>query len=440
MPRPIVAIIGRTNVGKSTLFNRIAGKRIAVIEDFPGITRDRLYEEVVWNDKPFIIVDTGGFQSEPEEEISKKVGRQAIVAVEESDIVILMMDAESGPVPSDIELIDILRKYNKKVFYVVNKIDGPKKEKGLLYDFYSLGVDLIPVSALNGYGFERLKESICALLPEGREKRSEYPRVSIVGRPNVGKSTLVNSLLGKERMIVSDVPGTTRDSVDSLCSYYKRKYIIVDTAGIRRKGKMSRTVERYSFMRTVKNIENCDIALIVTDASDGIVEMDQKIAGHVHALGKGAVILFNKWDLIDKSSLPIKKVEEQIYQKLWFMRYSPVLTISALSRKRVTKVFPMIDEIIAESSKRISTHQLNMFLRETLSIKPPPLLQGKKVRIYYITQVKTMPPVFVLFTNKKDGIKIQYIKFLESRLREQFSFKGVPVRFNVRQKNPFKRI
>lgn len=434
MGKPIIAIVGRQNVGKSTLFNRIAGKRIAVIEDFPGITRDRIYEEVEWDNKPFLIVDTGGFQSEPVEDIAMEVKKHALIAVEEADIIILLMDAESGLMPSDIELIDILRKYSKKIFYVVNKIDGPKKEKELLNDFYSLGVDLYPISALNGYRYDELMEDISALLPEGKAEESKYPRIAIVGRPNVGKSTLVNSLLGKERMIVSPVPGTTRDSVDSVCSYYKKKYVIVDTAGIRRKGKMAKTVEKYSFMRTLRNIEDCDVALIVLDSVDGVVEMDQKIAALVYTAGKGAVILLNKWDLMDKGSLSMKHVQEHVYQKLWFMRYAPILTISALNRQRVTKLFPLIDKIIAESQKRISTPELNTFLRSALSIQEPPLFQSRKVKIYYITQVRTAPPSFVFFTNRKEGITTQYIKFLENRLREKFSFKGVPVRLYVRQR------
>ncbi len=434
MSKPVVAIVGRPNVGKSTLFNRIVGKRHAVIEDIPGVTRDRLYEDAQWEDKSFIIIDTGGFQPEPDEDIIREVKKQAFIAVGESDIIILMMDAESGLMPSDIELINTLRKYNKKIFYTVNKIDSSKKEKSLLYDFYSLGVDIFPISALNGYGYENLMESISPLLPIGEKEVSEYPKIAIVGRPNVGKSTLVNSLLGKERMIVSSIPGTTRDSVDSICSYYKRRYSIVDTAGIRKKSKMAKTIERYSFIRTLRNIENCDVALLVLDAVDGVVELDQKIAGLVYTAGKGAVILLNKWDIVDKTSLSLKKIEEEIYQKLWFMRYTPIITISALSRQRVTKLFPLVDEIITEGSKRVSTHKLNLFLRKALSVKEPPMVKGRRVKIYYITQVKTNPPGFVIFTNKKEGIKAPYIKFLEGRLRASFSFKGVPVRFYVKQK------
>lgn len=435
MGRPIVAIVGRPNVGKSTLFNRIAGKGVAVVEDFPGVTRDRLYEEVEWNDMPFIIVDTGGFQTTPEEDIAREAKKHALIAVEEADIILLLMDAETGPVPADIELINILRRYGKEVIYAVNKVDGPNDEKRFLYDFYTLGVDLFPVSALGGYRYDELMDKVSSILPRiAVEEEVSYPRIAIVGRPNVGKSTLVNSLLGKERMIVSPVPGTTRDAVDSICSYYKRRYVIVDTAGIRRRGKMAGTVERYSFMRTLRNIEVSDVTLLLIDSTEGVVEMDMRIAGLVYKAGKGTVILLNKWDIVNKEGLSMKSVEEDVYRKLWFMRYAPILTISAINKQRVTKIFPMIDEIIKEANKRIGTHELNLFLKDTLSVREPPLYQGKKVKIYYITQVKTLPPSFVIFTNKKEGIKMPYIRFLENRMRESFSFKGAPLRFYVRQK------
>ncbi len=434
MRKPIVAIVGKPNVGKSTLFNRIIGKRIAVVEDIPGLTRDRIYGEAEWRDKPFLIVDTGGFRPISEEDIVKEVKKQAITAVEEADIVLMLMDAESGLMPSDIELRETLRKYNKKIFCAVNKIDGYKKEKAL-YEFYPLGTDLFPVSALSGYGFDDLMDSIAAVMPPGtKEEAAEYPRIAIVGRPNVGKSTLVNSLLSKERMIVSAEPGTTRDSVDSLCTFYKKKYLIVDTAGIRRKGKIARSFEKYSFIRTLKNIESCDVVLLLLDAVDKVVEMDQKVAGLVYEAGKGSIVLFNKWDLVERSDELFKELQSEFQQKLWFMHYAPILTISALNRQRIAKVFPLIDEIIAETSRRISTQDLNDFLKESLSIQRPPLYRGKQVKISYSTQVGIKPPRFVIFTNKKEGIKPGYIKFLEKQLRRKFTFKGVPIRIYIRQK------
>ncbi|UCH44165.1 MAG: ribosome biogenesis GTPase Der, partial [Nitrospiraceae bacterium] len=398
MRKAIVAIVGRPNVGKSTLFNRMVRKRRAVIDDYPGITRDRLYGDAEWEGKRFAVIDTGGFLNDPEEDFAREVRKQILVAVEEADVILFLMDLESGMLPLDEELAETLRKYGKRILYIVNKVDGAKKEQKL-YDFYSLGVDLFPLSALNANGYEELMDHLCALFPGVDEEKSEHPRIAIVGRPNVGKSTLVNTLLSKERMIVSSIAGTTRDAVDSVCSYYRKKYVLVDTAGIRRRGKMAGTVEKYSFMRTVRNIEECDVALIVLDATKGVVELDQKIAGLVNSVRKGSIILLNKWDLIDKEKVSIEKTEKDIYRKLWFMRYAPVLTISALNRQRVTKVFKMIDRVIAESSKRISTHELNEFLRAAVARKEPPLYQKGRVKIYYITQVKTNPPGFTIFTN-----------------------------------------
>jgi GTP-binding protein len=438
MGKPIVAIVGLPNVGKSTLFNRIVKKRHAIIEDFPGITRDRLYGNAEWNGRAFVVIDTGGFQQEQNEQLAGEVTRQVLAAVEEADVLIMMMDAEKGVLPLDIELIDALRRYGKKIFYTVNKIDGPKKEKDLMSDFYSLGVDLYPVSALNGNGYENLMDHIASVLPETEEPEPDFPKIAIVGRPNVGKSTLVNALLSKERMIVSPVPGTTRDAVDSVCAYYNKKYILVDTAGIRRKGSMAKTVERYSFMRTLRNIEECDVAVIVLDASAGVVELDQKIAGLVHEARKGAVILLNKWDLVDKGSLSMDDVHKRVYRKLWFMKYAPILTTSALVRQRVSRIFPLVNSIISERSKRISTHELNEFLRNTIAAKEPPLYRGKRVKIYYISQVRTNPPGFVIFTNRREGIKEQYVKFMETRLRTRFPFEGTPVEFYVKQKKQSK--
>jgi GTP-binding protein len=438
--KPIIAIVGRPNVGKSTLFNRIIGKNVAVVADIPGLTRDRIYGETKWVDKTFLVVDTGGFQPVPEvglgrfqEDIARDVKKQAITAVQEADVVLLLMDGDVGLMPSDVELSNALRKYSKKIFYIVNKVDGIKKEKALC-EFYRLGVDLFPVSALYGYRFDELMESITNVMPVSAEKEIKYPRIAIVGRPNVGKSTFVNSLLGKERMIVSPEPGTTIDSVDSICTYCKKKYLIVDTAGIRKKGRMAKTFERYSFIKTLRNIENCDVALILLDAVDGVVEMDQKIASLVYNAGKGGIILFNKWDLVVKSPQFSKKLQYELQQKFWFMGYAPVLTVSALSRQRVSKIFPLVDEIIAEASRTVRTHELNNFLRKSVAIQPPPLYKGSTIKLSYITQAGINPPSFVIFTNKSKGIKPAYIRFLEGQLRKKYPYKGVPVRFHIRQK------
>jgi GTP-binding protein len=431
--KPIVAIIGRPNVGKSTLFNRMVGKRLAVVESIPGLTRDRIYGDAEWDGKSFSVVDTGGLLLESDEDILRQVAHQAFTAVEEADVVIMMMDANDGLLPSDVELNAILRKYGKKVFYVVNKVDGPSKERAL-YDFYSLGENVYPLSALNGYGFDELMNGISSILPDRKDEKELYPRVAIVGRPNVGKSTLVNSLLGKNRMIVSSVPGTTRDAVNSQCKYHGKIYTLIDTAGIRKKGKMTMPFERYSFLRTLRNIENCDVAIILINAVEGIVDMDQKIGGLAHDSGKGVIVCFNKWDLTDKSSRLLKSLTSEFHRKFWFLQYAPLLTVSALNRQRVTKLFPLIDGVIEESVKRIDTHELNEFLKKSMAKKSPPLYKGRQVKIYYMTQTDIKPPEFVLFTNKKDGVKPDYMRFLERQLREEYSFKGVPLRFYIKQR------
>ncbi|MBC8413521.1 MAG: ribosome biogenesis GTPase Der [Nitrospira sp.] len=433
MGKTVLAIIGRANVGKSTLFNRIARRRKAIIEDFPGVTRDRIFAEASWEEKNFLLVDTGGFLHEPEDGIYKEVKKQILQTIEEADALMMVLDVESGLLPLDYELIDKLRRSDKKVFYVVNKVDGPKKERALV-DFYALGVELFPLSALNGTGYPELMDAIVENILEEELTDASWPKIAIVGRPNVGKSTLVNALLSKERMIVSPVAGTTRDAVDSVCTYYDKNYTIVDTAGVRKRGRMSKTVERYSFMRTVRNIEDADVVLLVVDASEGIVELDQRIAGLIHESGKGAIVIFNKWDLVDKEDVSVESITQELYNKLWFMRFVPVLTASALSKQRITKVFSMVDRVAEESAKRISTHELNEFLRRTVAKKEPAMFKKRKVKIFYITQVKTSPPGFLIFTNKKEGIKEHYIRYLENQLRESFGFEGVPVKFYLRQR------
>jgi GTP-binding protein len=434
MRKSVVAIVGRPNVGKSTLFNRMLKKRRAVVDDLPGVTRDRLYGEAEWEDRAYIVVDTGGFVGESDDPFSEEIRKQVMYAVEEADIIVFVMDAEEGLMPADVELTDMLRKRHKDVFYIVNKIDGPKKEKTLLSDFYALGVDIMPVSAANGYGYDVLMAGLVSKIPMVEKAEESHPRISIIGRPNVGKSTLVNALLSKDRMIVSPVAGTTRDAVDSVCTYYGKKYVLVDTAGIRRKGRMAGTIEHYSFLRTIRNVEDADVAVIVMDASEGIVELDQKIAGIADELRKPAVILVNKWDLIDKDEKSVRRFQEQVDDKLWFIKHAPMITISALNKKRVTRLFPVVDDLIERNSKRIGTHELNEFLRRTVSAQEPPIFRGRRVKIFYMTQVRTNPPGFVLFTNRKEGVKRQYLRYIERRLREEYSFDGIPLDLFVRQR------
>ncbi len=434
MSNPLVVIIGRPNVGKSTLFNRIVGSDRAIVESLPGVTRDRNYMEASWREKSFIVVDTGGFYPEPEEDMFEQAREQAIFAVEEADVIIHLMDGKEGLNPHDIELARMLRTSGKKVLWTVNKIDAPTREDRL-YDFYRLGVDtLLPVSAATGYCFEELMDRLISLLPAVREEdqKAEYPKVAVVGRPNVGKSTLVNTLLGKRRMIVSPVPGTTRDSIDSLCTYYGKKYLLIDTAGMRKKGRVGYSVERYSMVRAVRSIERCDVALIVLDASEGIVEQDLRVAGTVSRYGKGAVFLLNKWDLVKEPELAYKRYMDEFRVKFWFFSHAPVLTVSGLERKRVTKAFGLIDGVISERRKRIGTPELNAVLQRALSQTPLPAYRGRRVKVFYMTQVGTEPPEFVIFVNHPEGLKDAHLRFIERSLRDRFTFGGTPIRIFVK--------
>lgn len=434
MAKPIVVIVGRPNVGKSTLFNRMSRTHAAIVEDIPGVTRDRNYLDAEWEGKNFIVVDTGGFYPEPPEDIYLQIKEHAIFAIEEGDIIIHLLDGKDGLTPSDMELARLLRASGKKVLWAVNKIDGPTREERL-YDFYPIGAEnLWPVSAATGYGYDDFMEKLISLLPLYVEEEFDYPKIAVVGRPNVGKSTLINTLLGKKRMLVSPVPGTTRDSIDSICTYYGRKYLLIDTAGIRKKDKVGYSIERFSMVRAIRSIERCDIALIVIDASKGIVEQDQKIAGIVEGYGKGAIFLLNKWDLIDKPEEAHERLGNELSRKIWFMQYVPFLTISALEKKRITKVFPIIDEIIKERKKRIPTADLNRFFREFVSGMSLPLYKGKTAKLYYITQVKTEPPAFVVFANYASALKDTHIRHIDKGLRSRFSFEGTPIRIYIKTK------
>ncbi|MGD2079702.1 MAG: ribosome biogenesis GTPase Der [Nitrospirota bacterium] len=429
MPKPVLVIVGRPNVGKSTLFNRIVGFQAAIVEDVPGVTRDRNYMEAHWEDRAFVVVDTGGFYTRTPDNIFEQIKEQALFAIDEADVIVHVLDGKEGLSPFDTELADILRASGKRVLWAVNKVDGPTKEDRL-YDFYSLGVgEPVAVSAATGYNFDELMDRVASELPATVEPPAEYPKIAVVGRPNVGKSTLINSLLGKKRLLVSAEAGTTRDSVDTLCTYYGKKYLLVDTAGIRRKHRLGYSLERFALIRAMRSIERCDVALVLLDASEGVMADDQKIAGMVHRNQKGAVFLLNKFDLVEEPEASLKTLRREMERKLWFFSHAPVLTTSGLTRKRVTKVFPAIDEVLGERAKRIGTAELNRFMRGIT----PPSYRGKAVKLRYLTQVASNPPVFALFANKPEGIKESFVRHLESRLRESYSFKGVPIRIHVRQ-------
>ena len=442
MPKPVVAIVGRPNVGKSTLFNRIIGRNLAIVEDFPGVTRDRNYADAEWEGRPFHLVDTGGFEPESEDLMYRKMRDQTTLAIEEADLIIFLMDGQEGLLPADVEVAQRLRAAGKPVIYAINKVDGARHE-GLLPDFYRLGVDtLTPLSAQHGQGFSDLMDELAKFLPapapagEPAEERTERtaPRVAIIGRPNVGKSSFINSLIGEERMIVSDVAGTTRDSVDSVYKYYGREYVLVDTAGIRSRGRISQGVEKYSVMRAMKSVSRCDVALVLLDASEGITEQDERVVGLAHEEGKGIILVLNKWDLVQDKEEGYKKFVDDVRLRLKFVDYAPVLTISALTKQRVTKVFDEIDRIVAEREKRVPTGELNQVFERLTKRHEPPLYRSKRVKYYYATQVSIKPPTFVLFVNYPEGVHFSYIRYIENNLREAFGFHGSPLRIYAKRR------
>ncbi len=432
MAKPVVVIVGRPNVGKSTLFNRITRSHAAIVEDLPGVTRDRNYLDAELQGKHFMVVDTGGFYPDPPENIFVQAKEQALFAVEEGDIIIHLLDGKDGLAPADEELARLLRASGKKVMWAVNKVDAPTRDDRL-YDFYGIGTDeLWPVSAATGHGFDAFMDRLYELLPEYSEEKADYPKIAVVGKPNAGKSTLVNALLGKKRMLVSSVPGTTRDSVDSICSYHGRKYLVIDTAGLRKKGRVGYSVERFSMVRAVRSIERCDVALVVLDATEGVTEQDVRIAGIVKEYGKGAIFLINKWDLVKDPEVFHNTIADELKRKVWFSTYAPFITISGTEKKRITKVFPVIDAIISERRKRIPTGELNRFFGEFIQDLQVPLCKGRPVKLYYMTQVKGEPPAFVIFANYPDAVKESQLRYIEKGLRDAFAFSGTPIRIYVR--------
>lgn len=432
MKLPLVAIVGRPNAGKSTLFNRLIRQKKAITEKTPGVTRDRIEAEAEWEGKRLLLVDTGGF-TDMEDTIITQVRKQALYAIDEADVVIHLLDAKIGVTPEDMELMRLLREKNKKVIFAVNKIDTPSKRE-LIFEFFKLGDEPLAVSAQTGYGIEELVEKVISLLPKKEERETqELPKIAIVGRPNTGKSTLVNTLLGKERMIVSPEPGTTRDSVDSICKYYGKQYVLIDTAGIRRKARIEDNIEYYSITRAMKSIERADVVILLIDAVEGITDQDQKIAALIRENNKSAIVCFNKWDMVEEPDRRLKYLLNEFQIKLPHLSYAPVLTISGLEKKRVTKLFPLIDEILIERKKRVPTGELNRILKKIKEELMIPVYRGREIKIYYLTQAETEPPGFVLFVNFPQAIKEHHKKYIENLLRERFGFKGSPVRIYIRE-------
>lgn len=436
MNKPLVAIVGRPNVGKSTIINGLAQKRVSIVEDIPGVTRDRIYCDVRWLNREFTLIDTGGIEfRDSKDHISNGIRQQAELAMEEADVILFVVDARAGAAADDEIIAGMLRKTGKPVVLCVNKVDSTNQEMDV-YEFYSLGLgDPVPVSAVNRLGFGDLLDKISEGFPEIEVDDSpDIIRTAIVGRPNVGKSTLINSLLGYERSLVADEMGTTRDAVDSVWKYKGKTFILIDTAGMRRKSKIDEPLEKYSVIRSIRAIDNCDVAIFVLDANDLLTEQDKKIIGYIHEAGKGLILMVNKWDMIEKETNTILSFEKEIRNGLPFAPYAPMLFGSAMTKQRIQKLGDMIYNVAEQQSMRVSTSVLNDLLEDAKIMNPPPAHAGRVAKIYYITQVGIRPPTFVMFVNDANLIHFSYIRFIENRLREAFSFEGTPIRIVVRSK------
>ncbi|WP_305041848.1 ribosome biogenesis GTPase Der [Geoalkalibacter sp.] len=432
----VVAIVGRPNVGKSTLFNRILGRRKAIVEDFPGVTRDRNYAEVTRFDRPFTLIDTGGFEPESQERLLQQMREQSQLAMEEADVILFVLDVKEGLTPSDEDVAVMLRRVEKPVIYVINKVDGERQEQTSA-DFYGLGVEeLFTVSAEHGRGINDLVAAVLEHLPEGgkRSPSDEVTRIAVIGRPNVGKSSLVNRLLGFERMVANPTAGTTRDSVDTPFVYHRKPYLLIDTAGIRRKGKVSQKIEKFSVVNALKAIERADVVLVVVDAVEGVTEQDLNVAGYAHEQGRALILVVNKWDAIEKDNQTLGRYVEQIRVNFKFLPYAPIVFVSALTGQRVAKIMGEVEKVAAEYSRQVGTGELNKALEKAVTAHPPAVFQGKRLKIFYATQVGTRPPSFVIFVNKAEGIHFSYERYLGNKIREAFGFQGTPIRLFFRDR------
>lgn len=436
MSKPIVAIVGRPNVGKSTLFNMIAGERIAIVKDTPGVTRDRIYADVSWLNYSFTLMDTGGIEPETNNQMLRNMREQAEMAIEMADVVLFVVDVQQGVLDADYKVADMLRKGNKHTVLVVNKVDNYEKMLPDVYEFFNLGIgDPHAVSSINKMGLGDLLDEVTALFPKDEEEiEDERPRVAIVGKPNVGKSSLINKLLGENRVIVSDVAGTTRDAIDTEIQWEDREYVFIDTAGLRRKNKIKEEIERYSILRTVSAVERADVVVLLIDATEGVTEQDAKIAGIAHDRGRGMIIAVNKWDAIEKDNHSVKEFTGKIRQTLSFIPYAEILFISAKTGQRLPKLFDALDMVIQNHSLRIATGVLNEILTEAVAMQQPPSDKGRRLKIYYMTQVSVKPPTFAVFVNDKKLMHFSYTRYLENKIREAFGFGGTPLRFYIRQK------
>lgn len=432
-----VAIVGRPNVGKSTLFNALAGDNIAIVEDTPGVTRDRIYATGTWLDSQYTLIDTGGIEPDSKDVILSQMREQAEIAISTADVIIFLVDRKQGLVDSDQKVADMLRKSKKPVVLCVNKVDDFKTQMADVYEFYNLGIgDPVPVSAISKKGLGDLLERVFeyAKEPDSAEEEDSRPRIAVIGKPNVGKSSLVNRLAGEDRVIVSDIAGTTRDAVDTVVRVEDREYVLIDTAGLRRKSKIKEGIERFSIIRAVTAVERADVVLLLLDAAEGITEQDAKIAGIAHERGKGIIVVVNKWDLVEKDDKTIYRYTENIEKTLSFMTYAEVMFVSVKTGQRLNKLFTMIDAVISNQNLRIPTGVLNEIITEATVMQQPPSDKGRRLKILYATQVSVKPPTFVIFVNDRELMHFSYVRYLENRIRDAFGFAGTSLKFIIRER------
>lgn len=435
--KPIVAIVGRPNVGKSELFNRLAGKKISIVEDTPGITRDRIYADAEWRNTPFLLVDTGGIEPESSDEILVQMRLQAQAAIESADVIIFVTDMKTGITAADADVAAMLRKSRKPVILAVNKVDKVGDVPPEFYEFYNLGLgEPMAVSAIQSLGLGDLLDAAYEYFPNSDEEETDEDiiKVAVIGRPNAGKSSLINRLIGEDRVIVSNIPGTTRDAIDTYFEKDGQKYLFIDTAGIRRKSKVDEKIERLSVMRSLSAVERADVCILMIDANEGIAEQDAKIAGYAHEEGKATVVAVNKWEIVEKETGTMNKYKTKVYEQLSFMQYAPVEFISAKTGMRIDKLFPLIKEVFAQHSMRITTGALNDIITEATLKVQPPSDKGKRLKIYYGTQVSVKPPTFVLFVNSRELAHFSYVRYLENQIRSAFNMQNTPVRFIIRER------
>ncbi|MEE4240370.1 MAG: ribosome biogenesis GTPase Der [Desulfopila sp.] len=434
----IIALVGRPNVGKSTLFNRITKSRNAIVDPTPGVTRDRHYQRVIWNERSFILVDTGGIDDNPEDLLVGHIRRQAVAAIEEADVILFLLDGREGLTPADLEIAGILRQSEKTVFHVVNKIDGPEQEVDILSQFYELGVDqLWPLSAEHTYGFYSLMDDLVSSLKESTVDQNlpeDTIKVAFFGRPNVGKSSMINRILGEERMVVSEISGTTRDSVDTLLQHGKHSYLLIDTAGIRRKGKTREKLEKFSILKALSALQRCDIAVVLLDASEGLTEQDTKVIGYTQEQGRGLIILVNKWDVVAEDPKRQKEILEEIGRGIPFVGFAPLLKVSALTGYGIKRMFPTIGSVFRQFKQIFPTSALNRLLQDAVADHSPPIYKNKRLKFYYTSQIGTAPPKFVVMTNSYKGVHFSYQRYLTNRFRDGLGLDKVPIKLFFKDK------